>query len=86
MKMKSRVEKATENVKEAQKALIAAVRKMYPVGTQVFVQRGHSLDWVKVTGHHDEVGEEAGLILGVTDTGEKCRFRDSNVPDDVPHL
>jgi hypothetical protein len=85
--MKSSVGKATENVKHAQQALIAEVRKAYPVGSEVFVKRGHAEDWVKVTGHHDEVGEGAGLIFGVnTVTGEKCRFRDSNVPDDVPHL
>lgn len=85
--MKSSVEKATESVKQAQQALIAAVRKTYPVGTQVFVQRGHAEDWVKVTGHHDEIGEGAGLIYGVnTVTGEKCRFREYNVHEFAPHL
>lgn len=81
------VEKATESVKEAQRAIIEAVRKAFPVGSKVFVKRGHAEDWVRVTGHHGDVGEGAGLIYGVnTVTGEKCRFRESNVPEFVPHL
>jgi hypothetical protein len=69
----------------AQRALIAVVRRAYPVDAKVFVKQGHCEKWVKVTGHHDKTGEGAGLIYGVImDTGEKCRFRDVNVIEWTP--
>lgn len=79
------VEKAREQVKEAQRVLIAAVREAYPVGTKVRVKRGESEMRIRVTGHHALTGESAGVINGIDmDTGKSRTFQDANVLEFLP--
>ncbi|WP_408601412.1 hypothetical protein [Pseudomonas sp. PLMAX] len=79
------VEQAKEQVKEAQRVLIAAVRWAYPEGTKVLVKRGESKLRIKVTGHHSQTGENAGVINGVDmDSGKSRTFHDSNVIELLP--
>lgn len=79
------VEQAREQVKEAQRALIAAVREAYPEGTKVLVKRGESKIRIKVTGHNSQTGQSAGVINGVDmDTGKSRTFHDLNVLEFLP--
>lgn len=74
------VEEATEKVKQAQLALIEAVGKAYPVGTEVVARLGTHRVHLRVTGPRTTYWSGAGQMFGVNvKTGTQREFYDSDV-------